>query len=116
MNAAALLNKLCAQDVALLVVAPDRLRFEAKEAFDDELLATLREHKTTILAILKYQGSSARLLGRKCPFCRQVGMTIEETWQTGLQYFDTRCKHCGEIVETFVPANCEEFKHQRLIG
>jgi hypothetical protein len=116
MNAAALLNELCARDVALLFVSPDRLRFEAKEAFGDDLLADLRSHKTIILAILKNQGSSDKLLGRRCPYCRLVGMKIEETWKVGLKYFDTRCKHCGEIVETYVPADYEEIPDSQLNG
>src|SRR5258708_2698549 len=107
MNVATLLNELCAREVALVAIGPDRLRFEAKEAFDREFLANLREHKRTIIGILGQGGSTPKLLGRQCPFCRRTGMEIEETWKNDLQYFDTRCKHCHSIVDTFVPAACE---------
>jgi hypothetical protein len=103
MNAATLLNELYSREVALLVVGPNRLRFEAREhSLNEELLLNLREHKLTILAILGKEGSTAKLLGRRCPFCLHVGMKIEETRKDELQYFDTRCTHCDEIVETLV--------------
>ena len=101
MNAATLLNELHSRNVALLVVRPGRLRFEAKRgSLDNELLTSLREHKPAVLVILGNDGSMAKLLGRSCPFCRRVGMRIEETWKSELYYFDTRCSHCDQIVET----------------
>lgn len=103
MNAATLLNELNSRNIALFVVAPDRLRFEArKDSLDDDLISALREHKRTILGFLGKDGSTATRLGRRCPFCRQIGMTIEDSWRGELHYFDTRCASCDEIVETLV--------------
>lgn len=110
MNAATLLNELHSRDVALFVIGRDRLRFEAsKLSLDEHVLADLHQHKPTILAILGKDGSMAKLLERRCPFCRHVGMRIEETWKSDLHYFDTRCAYCAEIVETCVPAAVLEF-------
>lgn len=105
MNASTLLSELHSRNVALLVIGPDRLRFEGtKHALNEDLLFNLREHKPTILAILGKNGSTAKLLGRRCPFCHHIGLMVEETWKSELHYFDTCCIHCGEIVETLVPA------------
>ncbi len=109
MNAATLLNELCSRQVALLVGGPDCLRFEAQEnSLNEELLRYLREHKQTILAILKEKGSLSKLIGRRCPYCHHVGMKFEEACKSDLLYIDTCCWSCGEIVETIVPANCNE--------
>jgi hypothetical protein len=109
MNAAILLNELHSRGVAILVVGPDRLRFEAREqALDDELLLKLREHKVTIIAILGKQGSTPKQLGRRCPLCLYVGMEIEEARKNELHYFDILCRHCGMAVETFVLANSDD--------
>jgi len=108
MNAATLLNELCSREVSLFVVGPDRLRFEAREQLNEELLLNLWKNKLNIIAILRKEDSSSKFLGRRCPFCRWVGMKIEEAWKDRLHYFDTRCRHCSEVVETFVLANCED--------
>lgn len=107
MNAVTLLNELHVRNVAVLVVGADRLRFEARAgSITEELISDLRAHKPAIIAILSADGSIAKLLGRVCPFCHVAGMRIEETWKGDLLYFDTRCVHCSEIVETCVPP-CE---------
>lgn len=108
MNAVTLLNELHFRKVALLVVGADRLRFEARKgSITEDLISDLRTHKPAIIAILSADGSIAKLLGRCCPFCHLVGMRVEETRKSDLLYFDTRCLHCGEIVETCVSPSCQ---------
>lgn len=103
MNAAMLLNELHSRNVVLFAVAHDRLRFEAnKDALSEDLVSALHQHKRSILAVLGKDGSMAKLLERHCPFCGRRGMRVEETWKSELHYIDTRCAHCGEIVETLV--------------
>jgi hypothetical protein len=103
MNAATLLNELHSRNVALFVVAEDRLRFEAKkDLLDDALLSAMREHKHSILAFLGKDGSIADLLNRRCPLCRRAGMRVEETWRDELHYFDTFCANCEELVEVCI--------------
>jgi len=108
MNAATLLNELHSRNVVLLTVAPDRLRFEGKkDSLTEELISALREHKHSILSVLGEVRSSAKLLNRRCPFCRQAGMKVEETWRDELHYFDTFCVTCGELVEVYIPAKAD---------
>ena len=103
MNTATLLNELHSHDVVLFVVGPDRLRFEArKDVLSDALISALREHKRDILRVLGKDGTMATLLRRQCPFCREKGMRIEETWKDELHYFDTCCVNCGKLVEVLV--------------
>jgi hypothetical protein len=104
MNAVTLINELHVRNVTLVVVGTDRLRFEARKgSLTADLISDLRAHKPAIIAILRADRSIAKLLGRRCPFCRLVGMRIEETQKREILYFDTRCLHCDEIVETCVP-------------
>ena len=107
-NAAALLNELHMQGVSLAVTGPDRLRFEGPpEAVGASVLTALRECKREILTMLRKSGSTAKLLGRRCPLCRQHGMRIEETWVSELHYFDTFCATCEELVEVYIPAQAD---------
>jgi hypothetical protein len=103
MNAVTLLNELYFRNIALQVIGANRLRFEAmKGSLTEDLIFYLREHKPAIIAILGAHRSLANLLGSRCPFCHLVGMRIEEIPKSERLYFDTRCVHCGEIVETLV--------------
>ena len=107
MPAAAIIRKLCASGVSLAVVAPNRLRVEAPSGVvTTDLLAIIAQHKAEILSELTAQGAGHGT-SRLCPFCKQVGIRTHQTKRDGLQYFDTICLHCGEILETYVSGCCE---------
>lgn len=117
MTATAILNQLQAWGVTLAVVAPDRLRVEAPlGAVTPELRTAMLEHKEAIIAVLGVGRDLASFISRRCPFCKQTGMTTEETERGGLLYFDTSCLHCGEIVETLIPPRQNLAHIQNTIG
>jgi hypothetical protein len=93
MTARVLLNE-CASLGIVLEASTEGLRYRAPEAvITSETLARLREQKEALL----------KLLQRRCPFCRAVGMRHERSNKGGLIYLDTLCVACGELVECYLP-------------
>ena len=92
MNAQLLLDQLH-MDGFRLVVSGDKLRVNPFSRLTPDMRAKLKMHRSEIILAL-----------RRCPFCRQHGARSERTVRDGLNYFDTLCAACGELIETYVQA------------
>jgi putative DNA primase/helicase len=41
---------------------------------------------------------------QRCPFCKEIGLTLRSTGNNGNRITEKRCPHCRELVETYFPA------------
>ena len=98
MRVEALLSELASAGVIITATSDGDLELDAPRG----MLTT-----ATLTALRQYKAKLVGLLSRRCPFCRQNGMRIEETWKDNLHYFDTFCVTCGELTEVYIPANAD---------
>lgn len=89
MNAQLLLDQLHLAGFQL-VVSGEKLRVNPFSRLTPDLRAKLKMHRSEIILAL-----------RRCPFCQHQGARSERTVRDGLNYFDTLCASCGELIETF---------------
>jgi Protein of unknown function (DUF3631) len=53
-------------------------------------------------ALSRCHGSE--LTNQRCPFCKEIGLTISSIGNNGNQRMEKRCVHCRELVESYFPA------------
>lgn len=46
----------------------------------------------------------SELADQRCPFCKQIGLTLHSTGNNGNRTIEKRCSHCRELVESHFPA------------
>lgn len=69
---------------------------------NDESLHGLEVTQTsTNVDLSRCHGSE--LSDQRCPFCKEIGLTLHSTGNNGSQSIEKRCLHCRELVESYFP-------------